>query len=325
MNIQTIEINHFKALGWTGEIPTDWNSSKVLFGTQDETNNVHFGFAFDSSIISACGTYALVYVKLGTKGLLIKNGKILREINRSYYRSDVYEFPAAFFTLNNTVYLAHCPEKYCRIEFEELESGRIITRNESRVPTDFFHSRFEISPDNRFLLSKGWFWHPFDTIQLFDIEACVSNPHLLDRGDSIDVTVELCSASFIDNDKIVVCASKEEPMNDEDPESILPGQLAIWDFKNDEVNLAVDVAVPIGNVFTIDTRYCWDLFDYPKIIDLSTGEILDKAENILSGKQNSSIIHHLKELPKMAYNKNTKQLAISAGEKIQILTAEIRL
>lgn len=324
MQVQTIKTDYLKTLDWLDGKIVDWNSAGTIYGPdgkKEQLQKYHFGYVFDSSITSDCGTYAMLYRKLGTKGLLLKNGEVLREINRSYYQSEVYEFPAVFFTRNNIVYLAHCPDSYCRIDFEEVESGKIITGVE-RTPRDFFHSRLEVSPDNKFLLSKGWYWHPFDTIKLFDIDACISEPGLLDHGISIDnVSVEIASASFIDNDLILVCASFEEPMNDDEAEPVLPGQLAIWDFKTNRIVQAVTAAVRPGNVFAIDSEHCWDLFEYPKIIDLSTGEVLDKMEHISSGKQNSSIIHHLENLPKVAFNRKTKQIAIALNDVIHVLTA----
>ena len=50
------------------------------------------------------------------------------------------------------------------------------------------------------------------------------------------------------------------------------------------------------------------------------GEIIDKDSTIFSGKQNSSIIHHLDILPKVAFNRNTKQIAIASDNKVDILT-----
>ncbi len=324
MKRQTIKTFHLKTLDWYNGKLVDWNSAGTIYsldGNKEQLQKYHFGFVFDSSITSECGNYVLIYRKLGTKGLLLKNGEVLREINRSYYQSEVYEFPAAFFTRNAIVYLIHCPATYCKLDFEEVESGRIITSISSRNPWDFFHSRLEVSPDNKFLLSKGWFWHPFDCIKLFDIEACIFDPCLLDRGSEIpNVTAELSSASFIDNDNILVCASREEPLNDDEIEPILPGQIAIWNFKNDDIAVCGKVNAPIGNVFAIDLNTCWDLFEYPKIIDLKTGGIIQKMEEIKSGKQTSSIIHHLSDLPQIKYNPLTKQIAIAKDDLIEILT-----
>lgn len=98
------------------------------------------------------GQYAFIYQKPGIKGLLLKNGEILREINRSYYCADVYEYPAIFVTLDNRTFLVHCSFKYCRLDFEDVETGQIITGSQDRDPSDFFHSRLEISPNDKYLI-----------------------------------------------------------------------------------------------------------------------------------------------------------------------------
>ena len=74
-----------------------------------------------------------------------------------------------------------------------------------------------------------------------------------------------------------------------------------------------------GNLIAIDEKYAWDLVSYPKIIDLETGEIVDKDETIFSGNQKSSIIHHLEKLVQVSFNPLTKQLAIVDDEAIEIL------
>ena len=323
MQRQTLTAYSLQTIDWFDNKIVDWASAGKQIALDGQTNDLlkyHFGFG-DASITSNDGQYVFIYLKLGTKGLLLKNGEILREINRSYYCADVYEYPAAFVTINSKTYLVHCPTKYCRLDFEDVETGEIVTNSAERDPQDTFHSRLEVSLDNKHLISKGWFWHPFDIVLLFDIQACLSNPALLDSGNSIpNVSTEICSASFIDNDRILLSSSKEESMNDEVEQPIPPGHLAVWNIKTTKISKAVKVNEDFGNIFAIDDKYCWDLFKYPKIIDFTTGVVFEKAEEINSGQQNSSIIHHHNDLPKISFNRQTKQLAIFKDDKLEILT-----
>ncbi|MGN7989262.1 hypothetical protein ACTJKC_18085 [Pedobacter sp. 22226] len=48
-------------------------------------------------------------------------------------------------------------------------------------------------------------------------------------------------------------------------------------------------------------------------------QIVDQDESLSSGLQNSSIIHHIEEMPKMAFNQLTKQFAITSGDHIEII------
>lgn len=323
MKRTTIKTNYLRTIDWFNNNVIDWNSAGTQYFENGETKQLqkyHFGFVCDGSITSENGEYVLIYQKLGTKGLLLKNGELLREINRSYYQSSVYEFPATFLTFKNRTYLVHCPFGYNQIDFEDAETGEITTNIPKRKPQDIFHSRLEVSLDNKYLISKGWAWHPIDVIELFDIEKCFENPNLLDKGMNIpNVNAEISSASFIDNNKILVRASNED-WADEETDVIKDGQIATWNFKTGEILNPVNVNSDIGNVFAIDETKCWDLYNYPKIIDLKTGDVIDKIEEIDSGKQGSSIIDHLADLPKVAFNRKTKQIAIAKENTIEILT-----
>jgi len=325
MKRQTIKTYSLRTLDWFEDKLVDWNSAGTQYALNGETKKLqkyHFGFVCDGSITSENGEYALIYQKLGTKGLLLKNGELLREINRSYYQSSVYEFPAAFLNHDNRTYLVHCPVKYCQLDIEDVETGEIITNIPERKPEDVFHSRLEISPDNKHILSKGWYWHPFDAIELFDVAQCFSNPQLLDEGKiPPDLTSEISSASFINSDEILMCYLNDEPMDDEAAASIPSGYLAVWNIKTNEIKNPIKIKDrPYGNIFAIDDKKCWDLFDYPKIINIESGEVIAKNTDVFSGKQSSSIIHHLDQLPQISFNRKTKQIAIAFENKIEILT-----
>jgi hypothetical protein len=325
---QTIETNHLITLDWLGNEVIDWANSGMCYSPEGTAHPLHegssymFAHNFDSAISSPNGLYTFIYTKLGTKGILLKNGReLLREINRPYYYANAYEYPATFVEIAGKTYLVHCPFEYCRIDFEEVESGEIITNVPNREILDAFFSRLEISPDSRFLISKGWYWQPWDFVCFFDIKACLENPHLLDMRHPIggSLSTELCTANFIDNERLLVGTSTEGK-DEEEHEEVPPEHLAIWNLSTQEFSNVVSVKVPFGNIFVINEHYCWDLFEFPKVIDIRSGEIVAKNESINSGQQRSSIIWHLKDLPKIACNPRTKQVAIGREKKIDILT-----
>jgi hypothetical protein len=135
MKRRTIEAFGLKTLDWFEGKVVDWNSAGTQYsvdGEKKQLQKYHFRFTCDSSISSDDGEYVLIYQKLGTKGLLLKNGELIREINRSYYHSSVYEFPAAFLTYKERVYLVHCPNEYCQLDIEDVETGEIITNKIER-------------------------------------------------------------------------------------------------------------------------------------------------------------------------------------------------
>lgn len=321
---------YLQTITWFNDKIVDWaqgGTAYTLDGASQTIGRYGYGssYGFDSSITSEDGQYVFLYKRLGTKGLLLKNGEELREINRSYYHADVYEYPAVFLTIDDgATFLVHCPFDYCRLDFENVETGEIITNSPDRKPQDFFHSRLEVSPDKKYIASKGWIWHPIDSVEVFEVEAALADPCHLDSGKYIPkVTTELCTASFIDNDRILVGTSTEPPLDEEQQQLIPPRHIAIWHFKTNEVTNVVKVNGEFGNIIAIDENYCWDLFQFPKIIDIRTGEVVDKIEEISTGMQQSSIISHMiGAMPLIAYNRKMKKLAIASDNTLEILWRE---
>lgn len=230
--IKQILDHNLQTINWFQDKIVDWAKAGTIYettGQKSQRNKYSFGFNFDCAIHSTNGEYVFIYQKLGTKGLLIKGGEILREINRSYYQAHIYEYPATFLEYDNKTFLVHCPVSYCQLDFEEVESGEIFTDVKQRKPSDIFHSRLEMSPNGDFLLSKGWVWHPLDVIQVFKIQDCFLNPMLLDKLDFNFPSVgsELCTASFLDDSKILV-GSSDEAIDDENVANVATRSIAIW-------------------------------------------------------------------------------------------------
>ncbi len=326
MQRQTINTNGISTLSWTKNHLIDWaNSGTKYFSNKiaEAIGSYYFAFSFDRAITSEDGVYAVIYKNLGTKGLLLKNGKIIREINRSYYQAEVYEYPVAFAKLKDSRdVLIHCPLDYCRLDFEDVETGEILTFHGKRNPTDFFHSRLLISPDNRTLLSRGWGWHPCDFVEVFDIEECLVNPLLLDNSKyKPDVDAEICTASFI-TDELVLIGSPNgtEPFNHDPSDKLKNGQIAIWNITTNEISNIISPSFDIGgHLIAIDDTLAWNLYNYPKIINFRTGQIIEEVIDIKSGNQVSSIIDYLDNLPIIVFNHLTKEVAITNSNKIEIL------
>jgi hypothetical protein len=326
MTRQTIKTNYLQTIDWLNDNIIDWVSAGQLYsldGQQRQIAKYHYAFSFDASITSQNGQYAFIYKRLGTKGILLKDGEIIREINRTYYHAETYEFPAVFMTVDNKTYLVHCPIDYCQLDFENVETGDIVSNVAGRKPSDIFHSRLSISPDNKYLMVCGWAWHPVDTVELFDIAECLNNPLLLDKSTLYpDFGTQINSASFIDNDRILIAASDEEPF-DEEAAPVLPQKhIAIWSFKNNKISSPVKFEGEFGNLFAIDDKKAWDMFKYPKIINIETGEIESKEENINSGDQISSILYSdIENYPQICFNRQTSQIAIRVDNStIEVLT-----
>lgn len=172
-----------RSLVWDGDVLIDWVAGGARYGLDGEVAaaDVCYAYPFDAAVALPSSGFAVIYTRLGTKGLVLQDGKTLREINRSFYRADVYEYPIALFRLaSGRAVMAHCPQDYCQLDIEDLATGELLTRSSARKPDDIFHSRLAASPDGRFLLSAGWLWHPVDCVGLYDIEQALADPTHLD-------------------------------------------------------------------------------------------------------------------------------------------------
>jgi hypothetical protein len=307
-------------MGWRGNQLVCYENGAQYYPEYDrypkwrqipESFGYTFGAQFDRAIISPNGRYTLLYTNLGTKGLLLnKPNEVLREVNRSYYCAEVYEYPATFYETDGRTYLIHCPLGYNQLDVEDVETGEILTNVPNRKPDDFFHSRLEISPDGRFLISKGWVWHPFDVVRFFNIQECLENPLMLDSGPYIAIKgedFEFCSASCVDNERLLAVASNANT------------RLYWWDMITKKMVRSTETGHQLGHLLAINQHFAWDLFEYPKLINLDTGTVEWQDPSINSGQQNSSIIGNL-ELPPISWNRNTGKLAIGAANRVEVLS-----
>jgi hypothetical protein len=84
-----------RSLCWRGDELVDWVGGGRAFaadGTERPATVIQ-GYRFDVATASPDGRFAVIYERLGTKGLLLHDGRIVREIDRSFYFADAYEYP----------------------------------------------------------------------------------------------------------------------------------------------------------------------------------------------------------------------------------------
>jgi hypothetical protein len=325
-----------RSLCWRGDELVDWvggGRTLALDGTERRAP-VNYAYHFDAATASRDGRFAVIYERLGTKGLLLKDGKILREINRSSYHAAAYEYPIALFhEPGGRLLLAHCPRSYCAVELEETETGRPLTASAERSPSDFFHSRLAASPHGKRLLSAGWVWHPWDIVVSFDVARVLANPCHLDRGDRVSpysgnvCLAEETSACWLDDDCIAVGAS-DEP---EDPEELReagdaarlrPRGLAVYDFASGRCLRTFQLPEQPGTILPVGRHHVLSLYRHPKLIDLSSAQVLHAWTELASGIQDSSIVWHLNDdakPPPMAFDPVRGRFAIADRHRITVI------
>jgi hypothetical protein len=233
--------------------------------------------------------------------------------------------------------LAHCPRRYCEVELEEAETGRPLTASAEREPSDFFHSRLSASPCGKRLLSAGWAWHPLGIVEFFDVVRALADPRHLDRGDRVSAysghvcLAEEDSACWLDEDRIVVGAS-DEP---EDPEVVREvGDdlrlrscgLAMYDLASGRCLRAFQLPEQPGTILPIGRHHVLSLYRHPKLIDLSSAEVLHVWTELASGLQGSSITWGLKDdakPPPMCFDPVSGRFAIAERNQITVIEFDL--
>lgn len=329
-----------RSLCWRDDELVDWVSGGRAFALDgtEQIAKIMYADRFDSATASPDGRFAVIYERLGTKGLLVDDGKIVRELDRSRYKADAYEYPIALFNgPNGRLLLAHCPKEHGRIELEEVETGRPLTASPERKPPDFFHSRLAASPQGKRLLSAGWVWHPWGSVICFDLARGLADVCHFDHNDTVAAysrhvgLAEEDSACWLDDDRILIGASgePEDPEESRETEAglrLLPRGLAVYDLAHNKCLQAFQLDEPPGTLFALGSQHVLSLYRHPKLIDVSTGQVLHVWKELDSGFQDSSIIWGLKEHkkpPPMAFDPTRNRFAIANGDTVTIIEFDV--
>jgi hypothetical protein len=288
---------------------------------------VRYSYRFDAVAQSPSGEYTVLYERLGTKGIVLLAGEFVREINRSYYQADRYDYPIALFCLaDGRDVLAHCPNDYNKIEIELVGTGERLTprTDHGSKPIDVFHSGLAASPDGAWLLSAGWIWQPYHEVTFYPVENVLNDPSRLDRTDgSVAYRTELASAAFLDGERAVLASppnAEDFEYDGSDPDmQFLPGMIGVYRPATATWESCATLAEPAGQLLAINADHALALFEHPKLIHLPTGEVIERWPAISSGVWNGCISGHLPAPPPTAWDPVGKRLAIATGDKVQIL------
>jgi hypothetical protein len=247
-------------------------------------------------------------------------------LNRSYYQANAYEYPITFAKINDEYLIIHCPEEYNKVEIENIETGLRITSDLNREPGDCFHSRFRVNKSNTTLINAGWVWHQVGILEIYDLKKAIADNSIIDNPKSnLPINTEVCSAEFLNDDLLIISSSNEEPFDDEDLNdkvNLNPNQLGLFSIKQNAFIKKINIDFKLGTQIPIDENFVIDLYEYPKLIDLNSGDIKQRFEDINSGKQDLAIMHHIKEIPPIAIDILNKRIAIANGNKIELLEIE---
>jgi hypothetical protein len=331
----TIPAKGVRSLCFHGDELVDWAGGARVFTMDgvDHGRRLNLGYRFDAAIASPDGKFTVVYERLGTKALLLDRGKLVRELDRSYYCADAYEYPIHLFRLpDGRDVLVHCPEEYNRIEIDEVGTGRRLTDNEHRKPGDFFHSRFASNPSGTLMLSAGWVWHPWDAVLYFDVRAALAEPTLLDAVTGHAPTsfivdlVEESSACWLTDDTVAIggSADAEDPGTAAEYAGVvrpMPSGLAVFDATARQYTRTLRLKEPVGTMMRLDESHVVSFHGYPKVLSVVTGEVIHAWPELRTGTQTSSICRGLSEpIPPMAMEPVGRRFAVAREDAIVVVT-----
>ncbi|MBA3936232.1 MAG: hypothetical protein H0X38_02135 [Planctomycetes bacterium] len=307
-----------RSLSWEGDVLVDWVGGGARYGLDgtSQPSGVHYAFRFDRAITSPDARFQVIYEALGTKAIILERGKIVRELNRSFYHAHVYEYPIVFLIVEGRHLLAHCPNDYNELEIEDVLTGEIVTKRSTKA-CDFFHSRLQVSPDARFLLSAGWVWHPIDTIQIYAVSDAIRDPASLDGpglnlenkfGDGDDL-FEIHSAAFSGNDRLVLAGEQDNGTN---------SRVSVVDLTSLATISSVPTTEPVGTLMPVgDHAVCF--YHHPRLVDLHSGLVVTAWPELASGLQNSSIMHHHDAPPPIALDAKRMRFAVAGPDAITVI------
>jgi hypothetical protein len=314
-----------RSLAWDGGDLVDWILGK-RYSPDGTVTNLHvcYLYRFDCVFASRDGRYLAFVERLGTKGVIIRNGSFLREINRSYYHADDYDYPFTFLTLpDGSTGIAHCPHEYNTIEIEYADSGR-----KAGFPgffsADFFHSRLAVSEDGRFLVSAGWIWQPFDQIRIYDLKKPYPESEAFISGFGEELTrnnVEISGAVFSGGSRLVMTTFDDgfrcDDNADGSPYRLEPDRAYCIDLETGSIVSQAPLSAVPGTLMPIGD-YAVSFYEHPKILDLRTGEIGKIWQDISSGNQRSSISFNSK-VPPIASDPANLRFAVASARKVHII------
>jgi len=311
---------HSSSICWFDNSLIDWVSGGCTVDLNGNITDasVRYAYKFDSAIQSSCGRYAVIFENLGTKGLVLADGNVVREINRSFYQADVYAYPVAIFTNEKQVpLLAHCPDAYNELRIERLLDGKDLFPDSPKSKIDFFHSRLRTSPNGRSILSAGWLWHPFDFVSVHELNNVSLNVAL----ELPEIDAEVCGADFVTDELIVICTSSDT-LNDEPISDSVVGSntIAVIDKRTMKIKSQTKSEAQLGNCRALSESELLSFHQHPMLISIQSGKVLEQWRDINCGNGQSSIIGNSKSIiSSIAVDVRNRRFAVCSGQEVDIV------
>lgn len=150
-------------------------------------------------------------------------------------------------------------------------------------------------------------------VEVFDVERALAEPEVLDRAWQLrleGVGGEVHPAAFGGPDTFVFAGDAEEEQSP---------VVGVYSLAGGRPVSLSPVAEQIGTLTPLGD-YAVGFFEHPKLVELKTGRIVHRRDEIPSGRQNSSIIwHHELGAPPMALDPARGRFAVAGPEAITVI------
>lgn len=296
-----------KSLVWEGRRLVDWANGGQWWSLDGQTGPPVCSIEIDANraAVSPSGEFVAVYEALGQRGLLLHQQTPLRELSRDEYHCTTYEYPLVFVTLpDGDEALIHCPENYCDLVVERALTGERLPAPSEGV--DSFWSRLQVCPQGKWLGQAGWIWQPIDWAEVWLLDDVFKEPDILRRWhDPTILEDEMHSIRLLGQNLALVSHS-----NDEEEDYEESRYLSLIDLEKREPLSTVRAEEPLGTMFAVGNNHVLGLFQHPKLIEVSTGQLTWSWPEVSSGHQASSIMHHIDEVPSHAMHATESMFAI---------------
>lgn len=329
MNPTSVElpVAGVRAMAWmNGELVDVAGGWRVLYPDLRAAHFSRYGPHFDAAVASPQGDLCALVSTAGTSAVILgPDGRVAREVHRSYYHADAYRYPLTLFTLpDGQTGVAHCPREYNVLDVEVAATGLpLTTRDDVDDRADTFHSRLAVSSDGGLLLSAGWLWHPWGVLHVYDLSRALAEPQVLDGdgdvfGERSPLGAEVAGACFLDRD--VVLSTTSEPNDPDGPDDLSPNTLARWSTVDRRFvwSHAYDVSpgdltAMAGNVLALN--------GHPRLYDGATGALIQEWPDLPTGESESSITwaDTLRGPGRIAVDGSADRFAYTDGERVVII------
>ena len=282
----------------------------------------------DAAVPSPRGDLCALVDSDGTKALLLTpGGRVVREINRSWYCATSYRYPLALFTLpDGQTGIAHCPEHYNVLEIEVAATGERLTARPQGGAADVFHSRLQASPSGARLLSAGWVWHPLGVVGVFDVREVLDDPRRLDAGPWSDpdslasaIDAEVSGACWVDED--VVFATSAESLNNDD--GIGTHMMCRWSAAQQAFVWQRSVSTGLGDLVSFHGDFL-SLNGHPQLFDGRTGTVLYEWPDVnLPSTDGSFFVSNVRAGSALAaVDPTSRRVAFSLPDRVVVFTQQ---